>query len=175
MKMNLIKVFFGVLFSLFIIDAKGQNINIDTASEIAAIKKQINLINNRIPVYRKIVKDDMGQSAEGGQVTAYYDGKNLKEITANYYGETGRVTQQYYFSHSKLIYCYGISYNYKMPMNIVKHVKIKSSEVSQFYFYNNLLLKYQIIPTQALTAAQLKAAVKDTMTEAERLCKLVAD
>lgn len=123
---------------------KNVSTQLDTVSLIKEIRKQYSEININSDHYDKVEKDIMGQSAEGGNMIAYYDNVNLKKIIAIFYGETGQTTTEYYFNtKSQLFFAYSKTNIYDKPIYI-KGSKIKSVEEKRYYFFNNKLFKWLV-------------------------------
>jgi hypothetical protein len=143
--------------------------------KINFIKTQFADINKHSSTYRKVYRDDMGQSTEGGEATAYFDGKELKKIVSTMYGETGKGTSEYYFYNNKLIFYYEIIYRYNMPFYIHGGGKITSVYATRYYFDNSTIIKYLYKPKKTLSAKELDKEAKEDVQEANRLIKLIHD
>lgn len=58
-----------------------------------------------------------GESTEGGELKVYKDlGGNLRKLKAFYYGETGKIEQEYYVKDGKLFFAFIVRYNYNRPL-----------------------------------------------------------
>lgn len=115
----------------------------------------------------------MNQSTEGGKVTAYFDGKELKKITGSYYGETFRLTEECYFYKNKPIFFYTIRNHYKVPINVDSHALVDSTFEDRYYFNGDNIIKYSCSPQRRLSSIMLNNAVKEASREAMRLTKLL--
>ncbi len=138
------------------------------------IKAQFASINSHISTYKKVHRDDMGQSTEGGEAMAYFDGKDLKKIVSTMYGETGKGTSEYYFCNKKLIFYYAVTYRYNKPMNVDGGGKIASTYEDRYYFDGNNIFKYINKPQKAISVKELDKEAKEDLAEAARLVKLVS-
>jgi hypothetical protein len=69
-----------------------------------------------------VYKDIMGASTEGGDMTNYYNGKDVEKAVTNFLGEMGRARTEYYFENGKLIFEFEIHKFYDRPMtgNVVR-------------------------------------------------------
>ncbi len=169
------QIYLTVLFSCFAAITFAQSKS-DTA-RINFIKSQYTLINSRLPFYKTVTKNDnrKSQSTNGGRVTAYFDSGELKKIVADYYNDTGKATYEYYYYHSKLIFYYGITYHYKIPLSAnPKHIKIDSTYEGRLYFHNGVLVSYVNYPQKAFSQTQLNQVLTETLNEAAHILKLAA-
>jgi hypothetical protein len=151
--MNLLLMHFACLFINFnSVNAVKNPINIErsVASDTSAIIKKIRLdfstINSRLTSYKKKSKDVFDMSAEGGEVTGYYDKALLVKLHSVFYGETGKVEIDYYFNKEGLFFLYKKETFYDKPI-YVKGFKIKNIEENRFYFYKNELIRWLVNKT----------------------------
>ena|ERR1700744_2102767 len=142
-------------------------------SKINFIKAQFVDVNSHISTYKTVHRNDMGLTTEGGEATAYFDGNDLKKILSVFYGETGRVTLEYYFQNGKLIFFYKIDYFYNWPFNVAGGGKIVSTTEGRYYFDGSNIIKYINKPQKALSATSLNKEAKEDLTEVARLVKLI--
>jgi hypothetical protein len=144
----------------------------DTA-KINVIKKQFAYINGHISSYKKVHRNNMGQSTEGGAAMAYFDGSDLKKIVSTMYGETGKGIREYYFDNKKLIFCYDVIYRYNRPINVDGGGKIAHTYETRYYFDGDKILKYLKGQQKDPNAEPQDKDVKETLEEVERLVKLI--
>jgi alpha-amylase/alpha-mannosidase (GH57 family) len=116
------------------------------------IKKKFQEINNSKNL--SIVEKDLSDySAEGGHLTVFYDGSQLRKIIATYYGETGKVIFEYYFWADSLIFIFRQLHKYNSSPfyepsgdsialgEPYDHSKTKITE-DRFYFHKNRLVRW---------------------------------
>src|SRR5258707_15755781 len=77
-----------------------------SVDSIRSIRKQYAASNKRVARYRKVTKELSGFSLEGGELVAYFDGPAIVKLVANYYGESGRALEEYYFRNEQLIFVF---------------------------------------------------------------------
>jgi opacity protein-like surface antigen len=106
--------------------------------EIQSIRQTYAAINRNQARYRKVKKELSGFSAEGGVLTAYFDGPNIVKILATYYGEMGRTNEEFYYRDSKLIFVLRTELNYKRPLS----GKVVSTKLNRFYFHDDKLIRW---------------------------------
>ena len=115
--------------------------SIDTVQLINSLKKEYSEINSKLASFSKVKKDVLGQSAEGGNINAFYDQKGLKKVITTYYGETGKAVNEYYFNKVGIFYIFETEYFYNKPINI-RGSKINSTKENRYYLFKNQLIKW---------------------------------
>lgn len=123
-------VLFGVLASY---DAKAQD-----HDPIQAIRRQYAAINRNAAKYKKIKKELLGFSAEGGELVAYHSGPSIVKITATYFGEMGRATDEFYYSNDKLIFIYRKHSHYSGHLT----GKVVRATENRYYFKDDKLIRW---------------------------------
>jgi hypothetical protein len=104
-----------------------------------------------------MVKEDLdGQSAEGGEIIKFYEGKILRKAKLRFYGETGKGMTEYYFLNGSVIFSFKRTYYYDMPI-YEKGSKVDKVEEERFYF-NRLKLIRWIGPNGKTVKASLYGA-----------------
>lgn len=119
---------------------------------IAAIRQHYTDINRQVPTYKKVKKNLFGFSAEGGTLIAYFHGPSIMKMTAVYFGETGRTSEEYYYWNGKLIFVFQKEDRYDKPLS----GKVASSKENRYYFDNDKLIKW--IDENGREAADLLSA-----------------
>lgn len=127
-------IFASLFFSFALVDTKAQ----DTNALVIKIREHYAQINKLTRTYRKVKKDAEGFSLEGGEMTAYFSGKQVMKIAAIFYGESGRSTADFYFWDGKLIFVFQKRFNYDKPMS----GKVVSTEENRYYFNEGTLIKW---------------------------------
>ncbi|MDQ0967404.1 hypothetical protein QFZ20_002807 [Flavobacterium sp. W4I14] len=113
---------------------------IDTPAIIKKIQSDFSVINKHLRLYRKKVKDAPDMSAEGGEVTGYYDKNIIKKVHCVFYGETGRAEVDYYFNNKGLFFVFRKEIFYDKPMYL-KDSKIKNTNETRYYLYGAKVIK----------------------------------
>jgi hypothetical protein len=109
----------------------------DTAT-IAAIRQAYGRIERSIPLYRRIRRDLVGFSNEGGYLDAWFDGPHLRKLEATSFHETGRATEAYYFDGDTLVFVLVVDRHYDRPLS--GHVVGRDEE--RFYFHGTQLIRW---------------------------------
>ena len=123
------------------------------------IRKKFGDINNNINSYKKIKKDLKGESSEGGELKGYFNNEELKKIVVSYYGEMGKLIEEYYFWNNNLFFVFTQDYLYNMP-KIMDGSKVEKIDENRYYFSAGKLIRW-------LDPNKEKAA-KSKMTEKEK-------
>ena len=108
------------------------------ADPIPEIRSHYATINKLLPKFKKVKKELSGFSAEGGELTAYFDGPAVAKIVATYLGESGRATEEYYFWNGDLIFVFRKESMYDKPLS----GKIVNSKESRFYFSDDRMVRW---------------------------------
>lgn len=145
---KLILIFTSVFLSTFIGSAQTDSEN----EVINDIRSKFKIINNNCNSYEKVDKDLMGHSTEGGNIKAFYDKTDLKKIIAYYYGETGKVINEYYLWDDKVFFIFTRNFVYNSPITMTindpsigleaydeSKTKIKEN---RYYFSKNKLIQW---------------------------------
>ena len=126
-------VLFGVLASS---EAKAQGAQ--SPDPIQAIRQQYAAINRGAARYKKVKKELLGFSAEGGELIAYLSGPSIVKISATFYGEMGRATDEFYYSNDKLIFIFRRHSHYNAPLS----GKVSRTTENRYYFKDDKLIRW---------------------------------
>ena len=116
---------------------------------IQAIRRQYAAINRKAARYKKVKKALLGFSAEGGELVAYLRGPSIVKITATFYGEMGRATDEFYYSNGKLIFVFRKHSHYSGHLT----GKVVRTTENRYYFKDDKLIRWigedkkQVSPT----------------------------
>lgn len=73
-------------------------------------------IDESLSTYTKTAEDVFGESTEGGEITKYFDGQQLKKSEETYYGETGKSIIQLYYNKGEIFLEIKTKYTYNAPV-----------------------------------------------------------
>ena len=155
-------IFFGN--NTFAADKTSTNHPIDTPAVIKKIRSDFALINKQLSFYQKKTKDVFEMSAEGGEVTGYYNKGVLKKIHCIFYGETGKAEADYYFNSAGLFFLYKKETFYDKPMYL-KDFKIKNTTETRYYLNGDQVIRKLAKPiaSSTLSYKEIKAELKPIM------------
>jgi len=136
-------------------------------TDIQSIRQSYAAINRKQARYRKVKKELSGFSAEGGVLTAYFEGANVAKMLATYYGEMGRTNEEFYYRDGKLIFVLRTELNYNRPLT----GKVVSRKVSRFYFHDDKLIRWidESGKTMASDSAEYQEHEKDNLNTSKTL------
>jgi hypothetical protein len=105
---------------------------------IQSIRQSYAAINKNIRKYKRVKKRLSGFSAEGGEMTAYLKGSNIVKVVANFYGESGKAYEEYYYQDGKLIFVY------RKDSTYTKHMsgRVARTREDRFYFNDGQLIRW---------------------------------
>lgn len=133
MKRISVAVVIGLLGVLVWSEAKAQG-----PDPIQVIRRQYAAINRNAAKYQKVKKELLGFSAEGGELIAYFSGPSIVKISATFYGEMGRATDEFYYSNDKLIFVFRRQSFYRSPLS----GKVVRTTENRYYFKDNKLIRW---------------------------------
>ena len=125
--------------------------------KIKAIRAKYAQIEKGLKTCRQVKRDLPGESAEGGELTAWFKDRSVTKLSATFFGEMGKADEEYYFWDSELIFVLRVESHYTEPMSGV--VKNKTEE--RFYFNDEKLIRW-------LNSDKKEAANNPSQAERER-------
>lgn len=108
---------------------------------ILEIRKKYADINNNINSYKKVKRDLIGESTEGGELEGYLNNGELKKLIATYYGEMGKLIEEYYFWDNRLFFVFTQDYIYNKPMSM-DGSKVEKKDENRYYFHKDKLIRW---------------------------------
>ena len=109
-----------------------------TASVISSIRQRYATINRNQAKYKRVKKELLGFSTEGGELVVYLDGRAIVKMVATFYGESGRAAEEYYYRGYQLIFVFRKESHYDKPSS----GRVVSTQQQRFYFNNGQLIKW---------------------------------
>ena len=118
------------------------------------IRQKFKTISTSIDSYKKVTKDVMDESTEGGEMEAFYDGDELKKLVVKLYGETGQSIEEFYFWDNKLFFVFSRDFRYNRPIYMDEEYakQIGESEYfddaktvieeNRYYFHDKKLIRW---------------------------------
>ena len=169
MKRTLLLIVAAMFFAC---NSNSRNKPPDNSARINFIRAQFALINKNIKSYKKVDKEDTAETTEGNEVDLYYSRDTIKKISAEYFGETGKSLEEYYFYNNKLIFYYSLATHYKLPFYLTKNPLIASKNEERYYFNNGAIVKYIYSQGKKIPANEANKTGIETLKEANRLMHL---
>lgn len=109
---------FALVASLFLFSLPAAHAHSarDTQSILKTLRAEYSSINHSLGHCAQVKRDLDGRSAEGGILVGYRSGQRFCKITAIYYRETGKVSEEYYLWHDKLFFMVQTDFIYRQPL-----------------------------------------------------------
>jgi hypothetical protein len=123
--------------ALFIV-AQGRAADSTVEEKVKAIRARYDEVEKGLSQCKQVKRDLMGESTEGGELTAWLAGQSLRKLSAKFYGETGQALEEYYFWDDRLFFVLRVESRYDKPLSGV--VKTKTEE--RFYFADGALIRW---------------------------------
>jgi len=143
----------SLLVALLFVSASAQAAGPSVEGKITTIRARYAEIERGLKACRQVKRALPGESAEGGELKAYFKDRSVEKLSATFFGETGKALEEYYFWNSELIFVFRVESRYTEPMSGV--VKTKTEE--RFYFAEGKLIRWLDAQKKDLTASAEKA------------------
>lgn len=104
---------------------------------IARIRAEFATIERKASTYRQTKHDVYDFSLEGGELTGFYRGRELRKLHARLFGESWRGTEEYYFANGRLIFIHVVHERYDEPMS----GRVQRTFEHRFYFDGGRLIR----------------------------------
>lgn len=146
-----------------------QNIELTNEKKIELIRKEYKNINSNINNFSKKTKELTGFSTEGGELDIYTKGNDVRKLTANHYGETGKRLEEYYYKDGKPFFIYSKISHYDKPFG-----EIIETEENKFYLSDNKLIKWVNSNNEAVNpeTAEFSKTHNEILNDSETYLKL---
>lgn len=115
-----------------------QAADLSVDEKIKSIRAKYAEIEKELKDCRQVKRDLPGESAEGGELIAYFKDRSLEKLSAKFFGETGKALEEYYFAENQLIFVLRVESHYTKPMSGVT----KNKTEQRFYFADDKLIRW---------------------------------
>jgi predicted transcriptional regulator len=106
--------------------------------KVKAIRIRYDEVEKDLKNCKQVKRAVMDESAEGGELTAYFSGQSLRKLVGIFYGETGKTLEEYYFWDERLFFVLRVDSHYDKPLS---GVTTRKSE-ERFYFADDALIRW---------------------------------
>lgn len=106
--------------------------------QVKSIRGKYAEIESELKDCRQVKRDLPDESAEGGELTAYFKGATLRKLSARFFGETGKALEEFYFVENELIFVLRADTRYTKPNSGV----VKNKTEQRFYFADGKLIRW---------------------------------
>ena len=111
---------------------------------VSAIRGRFGIVERKLPTYDIVEHDLLGFSAEGGTLRAYFDGPQLQKLTAEFLGESGRATEEFYFANGEPVFVYRVDERYDRPLT----GRVVLRVATRYYLSRGQILRRVRVPTR---------------------------
>jgi hypothetical protein len=140
------------LVCLLLATASARAADSTVEAQIKTIRARYAQIEKGLKDCRQVKRDLPDESAEGGELIAYFKDRSVEKLSATFFGEMGKAKEEYYFWNSELIFVFRTEWHYTKPMSGVT----KSKTEQRFYFADGKLIRW-LNPDKEVTADPVKA------------------
>src|SRR4028119_1917311 len=123
---------------------------------IEAIRAQYARVNRELKRCTQGKSNLEGYSTAGGTLTAYFRNLSPRKLVAQFYGETGRATEEYYFWNNRLFFVIRRESRYDKPFGIVQ-----STTENRYYFTGGKLIRWVDERKNSISTASPKAQQRE--------------
>jgi hypothetical protein len=102
-----------------------------------AIRSRYAKINRDLKRYKRVERALTGYSTEGGSLVCYSLGSAPRKMVAQYLGETGKASEEYYFWNNRLFFLLRTESQYDKPFG-----HVVTTKQSRFYFDGGRLIRW---------------------------------
>lgn len=143
---------------------------LDTVKTVAAIKATFAATETK----RKTFSQFMPLKTEQGKLNiGYYEGTILKMITANIYGDSGKVEADEYLDGGSVVLVYAKVSEYENLISVNPRTKVKAMTENWYYFKNENLIKWvsggKVVPAGSTTFRQKAIAYKAELSAHKKM------
>lgn len=106
--------------------------------KVKAIRAKYAEIEKGLKGCRQVKREVLDESAEGGELTAYFEDSNLRKLSVRLFGETGNVLEEFYFAEGKVIFVFRGDTRFTAPNSGA----VMSKTEQRFYFAEDKLIRW---------------------------------
>lgn len=128
---------FVALLTCLLSPRRAESADPSIEKKIKAIRQRYAEVERELKQCRQVKRELTGESAEGGELTGYFKDTSLRKLAAQFYGESGRALEEYYFSGGQLFFVLRTESRYTKPLSGV----VKSKTEERFYFDGDKLIR----------------------------------
>jgi hypothetical protein len=144
------------------------------AQTVARARQNYASIEGNLKSFQRVTSDLSGYSTEGGTLVAYFQGGAVRKLVAQYYGESGRATEEHYFSGGRLFFVLRTELRYDKPQTFdadqKQRAKVATREQNRSYFAQGKLVRWVDETGRNRTAGQeWNTHEREALAQARRL------
>lgn len=105
--------------------------------QVKTIRSRYDAVDKDLSRCKQVKRDLPDESAEGGELTAYFSHQSLRKLVAKLYGEIGQAREEYYFWDDRLFFVLRVESRYDKPFG-----KVVRKKEDRFYFADDALIRW---------------------------------
>ena len=125
------------LWLLALLPGRIEGADASIEEKIKAIRQNYADVERELKQCKQVKRDLPDESAEGGELTGYFKDSLLRKLVAQFYGETGKSLEEYYFWDDQLFFVLRMATRYTAPNS----GKVKSKTEERLYFADGMLIQ----------------------------------
>lgn len=138
--------------------------------QVKTIRSRYDAVEKELSRCKQVKRNLPGESAEGGELTAYLSGESLRKLVAKFYGEMGQAREEYYFWEDRLFFVLRAESRYDKPLS----GKVISKSEERFYFADNALIRWLDPRKKPVSVGpEFQQRERDLLTEAKKYSAMV--
>lgn len=138
--------------------------------QVKTIRSRYDAVEKGLSRCKQVKRDLPDESAEGGELMAYFSNQSLRKLVAKFYGETGQAREEYYFWDDRLFFVLRVESRYDKPLS----GKVKSKSEERFYFADDALILWLDPRKKEIPAGpELHKQERDWLVQARKYSALV--
>ena len=138
--------------------------------QVRAIRSRYDAVEKDLSGCKQVKRDLPDESAEGGELTAYFSGESLRKLVAKFYGEAGQAREEYYFWENRLFFVFRVESRYDKPLS----GKVVSKSEERFYFVDDALIRWLDPRKKEVSAgSEFEQRERDLLAQAKKYSAMV--
>jgi len=138
--------------------------------KIKSIRAKCAQIEKGLKEARQVKRDLPDESAEGGELKAWFRDRSVAKLSATFFGESGKAVEEYYFWDSELIFVFRVESHYTKPMSGV----VKTKTEDRFYFADGKLIRW-LDPAKKEVTSNVSTRERELLTAAKKYSARIED
>lgn len=135
---------------------------------ITVIRAHVDRADRQEKTFRTVERNLEGFSTEGGVLTGWFRGGELVKMTARYFGESGKATEEFYLQKGVPIFVLRTDFGYDNQ----RSAKVVSREQTRYYWNKGVLVR--VLGTAGGKNHVLVTDVPTVRTKAQELAALAS-
>lgn len=155
------------------------------AVRLGSVRQHARTINDKV-LWTRVVRKELFETAEGGEVLFWYEGNDVQRIATRQFGETYQDIAVYFLKNGQLSFVYRKHYRYNRPVyydtlqmkanDDTEAFDIALSEVTERYsYFEEGRLLYETERGTALGEENVEGTTESLLTDFEKLIGIAVE